>query len=80
MIDAERKYNVTDALFCRTYDDTMKMFQTMVLELSKRNCLYENTKGGRAHLYDKFDACTAESTKATIIEDLTKLFMLCSQP
>ena len=33
-------------VFCRTYDDTMKLFQTMVLELSKRNGLYcEDTKG-----------------------------------
>ena len=59
-------------VFCQTYDDTMKMFQAMVLELSKRNCLYgENKKGIKARLCDKFDACTAESTKAKIIEDFT---------
>lgn len=60
-------------VFCRTYDDTMKLFQTMVLELSKRNALYgENKNGRKARLCDKFDACTAESTKAKIIEDFTK--------
>ena len=52
-------------VFCRTYDDTLKMFQTMVLELSKRNCLYgESAKDKRSRLCDKFDACTDASTKA----------------
>ena len=60
-------------VFCRTYDDTMKLFQTMVLELSKRNGLYcEDTSGKRALLCDKFDGCTAESTKSKIIEDFTQ--------
>lgn len=59
-------------VFCRTYDDTMKLFQTMVLELSKRNCLYgEDNTGEKARLCDKYDGCTAESTRSKIIEDFT---------
>ena len=59
-------------VFCRTYDDTMKMFQSMVLELNKRDCFYtRNMDGKKSRVCDKFDACTAESTKAHIIKDFT---------
>ena len=56
-------------VFCCTCDDTMKLFQTMVLELNKRNSLYSEDSGKKARLCDKFDGCTAESK---IIEDFTR--------
>ena len=59
-------------VFCRTYDDAMNMFQSTVLALDKQGCLYAiNKEGKRSLMCDKFDACTAESTKAHIIEDFT---------
>ena len=48
------------------------MFQSTVLELDRRDCLYAiNQEGKRSRICDKLDACTAESTKAHIIDDFT---------
>ena len=50
----------------------MTLFQTMVLELSKRNGLYCEDTSGKKALCDKFGGCTAESTKSKISEDFTQ--------
>ena len=48
------------------------MFQSIVLELNKRDCLYVgNINGEKSRICDKFDACTAESTKAHLIKDFS---------
>ena len=58
-------------VFCHTYD-TMKLFQTLVLELNKRNCLYgEDNTGEKARLCDKYDGCTAVYQ----IKDYRRLYM-----
>jgi len=55
-----------------TYEDSFILFQTMILELNSRNSLYAyNNKGKRGRLCDKFDGCTAESTKVRILADFT---------
>ena len=59
-------------VFCQSYDETMALFQSMVLELHKCNCLYVyNKQGNSGRVCDKFDGCTAENTKAKIVADFT---------
>ena len=59
-------------VFCQSYDETMALFQSMVLELHKCNCLYVyNKQGNSGRICDKFDGCTAENTKAKIVADFT---------
>ena len=59
-------------VFCQSYDETMALFQSMVLELHKRKSLYVcNKEGSSGRICDKFDGCTAESTKARIVADFT---------
>ena len=44
----------------------------LALELNKHNCLYgEDSTGEKARLCDKYDGCTAESTRSKIIEEFT---------
>ena len=59
-------------MFCQSYDETMALFQSTVLELHKCNCLYVyNKQGNSGHICDKFDGCTAENTKAKIVANFT---------
>ena len=51
-------------VFCQNYEETMTLFQSIVLELHKRNCLYVyNKEGNSGRICDKFDGCTAEIPK-----------------
>lgn len=63
-------------IFCRTYDDTIAIFQELALELGSRGILYvsadDSIPKSRRRVCDKFDACTSEVTKESILQSFTE--------
>lgn len=65
--------------FCRTYDDTSKIYEIVALELAQNSALFPASThpdvmvyGSKIHTCEKFDACTSNSVKTRIIESFTK--------
>jgi superfamily II DNA helicase RecQ len=65
-------------VFCRSYKETMELFQEAVLQLDSRNALYVSPPSGTdmhpqsyRRTCEKYDACTAERMKDHIVRSFT---------
>ena len=65
--------------FCKTYETTCDIYESIALELAQRNVLYPTIDHPEFKLYgqkirtcEKFDACTAKNLKSGIVDSFTK--------
>lgn len=62
-------------VFCRTYHETVELFQEAVLGLHDQDALYAHTSTSLPQSHcrtcEKYDACTAESIKKHIVSSFT---------
>ena len=65
--------------FCRSYDDTNKIYELVSLELVQNNALFPASTHPDVSLYgskirtcEKLDSCTSKNLKAKITESFTK--------
>lgn len=57
-------------IFCRTYDDTSVFYERLMLQLVE-NCTLIKDSDLNIHNCEKFTACTASSTKKSILKSFT---------
>ena len=64
-------------VFCRTYQETVELFQEAVIQLSAVNALHAHTAStetlpqSHRRTCEKYDACTAENIKQHIVKSFT---------
>ncbi len=61
-------------VFCRTYGETVEMFQEAALQLDARNSLYVTSGTVPKHerrTCEKYDACTADNIKHHVVQSFT---------
>lgn len=59
-------------LFCRTYSDSSKLFELLILELERSGVLIISTESGQTlRICEKFTACSSPNTKKKIIASYT---------
>lgn len=56
-------------IFCRTYDDTNRIYELISLELAKHDALFVSSE---YYTCEKFDACTSKSVKRRVMDSFIK--------
>ena len=63
-------------VFCRTYPETVELFQEAVLQLNDEDALYVSVISSEVLSHrrtcEKYDACTAENMKRHIVKSFTE--------
>ena len=63
-------------IFCRTYQDTLEVFKTLICELGRRNASYLvpacDPERHKHRVCEKYDGSTASDNQSHIVESFTK--------